>query len=170
MIQETCAYIAVGSNIDPLRNIPCCLELLRMIPNSRLTRESSWYLTSPWGLASQPDFINLVIALATRLSPHQLLGETQAIETRLERLREIKNGPRTIDLDLLLFGDTILATRDLRDSASRFTAPGLHAGTIVRDCPGDDSPRTRTPDPSTHARDPAPPDHRTVATARSRHH
>ena len=124
MIQETRTYIAIGSNIDPRRNIPCCLELLRIIPDSRVTMESSWYLTSPWGIASQPDFINLVVGLETRLSPRQLLVETQAIETRLERLRTLKNGPRTIDLDLLLFGDTVLDEHDL-------SIP--HTGLLLRD-------------------------------------
>ncbi|WP_041447283.1 2-amino-4-hydroxy-6-hydroxymethyldihydropteridine diphosphokinase [Thiocystis violascens] len=120
MIQQAHAYIAVGSNIEPWRNIPCCLDRLRSLPDSRLVLESSWYRTSPWGIESQPEFINLVIGLETRLSPRQLLAETQAIETRLERLRILKNGPRTIDLDLLLFGDTILD-----DSNLKIPHPGL---------------------------------------------
>lgn len=124
MTQETHAYIAVGSNIEPMRNIPCCLRMLRSIPLSRVTKKSSLYLTKPWGIESQPDFINLVIGLKTRLSPRELLLETQTIETRLERRRTLENGPRTIDLDLLLFGDEILDERDL-------SVP--HRGLLLRD-------------------------------------
>ncbi|MBK5965028.1 2-amino-4-hydroxy-6-hydroxymethyldihydropteridine diphosphokinase [Thiocystis minor] len=124
MIHETHAYIAVGSNLDPLRNIRRGLDLLQAIPDSRVIAESSWYLTRPWGIASQPDFINLAVGLATRLSPRQLLVETQAIEIRLGRLRALKNGPRTIDLDLLFCGDAILDECDLRIP---------HPGLLLRD-------------------------------------
>lgn len=123
-MNETRAYLAVGSNIDPLRNIPRCLRQLRRIPESWVSVESSWYLTSPWGLESQPDFINLVIGLTTRLDPHALLAATQTIETRLERVRGQKNGPRTIDLDLLLFGDRLLDEPDLKIP---------HPGLLLRD-------------------------------------
>ncbi len=123
-MQNTCAYLAIGSNLDPLRNIRRCLDLLRTIPDSRMVAESSWYLTRPWGIVSQPDFVNLAVALETRLSPRQLLAETQAIETRLERLRDLKNGPRTIDLDLLFCGDAILDDRDLKIP---------HPGLLLRD-------------------------------------
>lgn len=124
MTQQAHAYIAIGSNIDPRKNIFCCLDMLRNLPDSRMTLESSWYRTSPWGVESQPEFVNLAIGLETRLSPRQLLAETQAIESRLERLRVLKNGPRTIDLDLLLFGDSILDDSDL-------TIP--HPGLLLRD-------------------------------------
>jgi 2-amino-4-hydroxy-6-hydroxymethyldihydropteridine diphosphokinase len=108
------AFIAIGSNIEPARNISHCLHLLREIPASTLVAVSSWYLTSPWGIESQPDFINLVVRLSTHLSPRALLEQTQAIETRLDRKRLLKNGPRTIDLDILLVGDLISYDSDLR--------------------------------------------------------
>lgn len=102
------AFIAVGSNIEPDENIARCLDLLNQIPSSQTVRTSSRYRTSPWGLESQPDFINLVVALDTSLSAHELLRQTQAIETELLRRRAEKNGPRTIDLDILLLADLIL--------------------------------------------------------------
>ena len=114
MPEQTIAYIAIGSNIDPRENIRRGLDLLRRLPKSRLEAESGWYATKPWGLKGQADFINLVVALATGLSAQDLLGHTQAIEQQLERVRTVKNGPRTIDLDLLLFGDSVIDEPDLR--------------------------------------------------------
>lgn len=120
----TNAYIALGSNIEPSLNIPRCLDLLREIPDSTLTAESSWYRTSPWGLREQADFVNLVVGLATGLPVRALLSATQDIERRLARIRGRENGPRTIDLDILLFGATTLDTDDL-------TIP--HPGLLIRD-------------------------------------
>ncbi len=120
----TKTYIALGSNIEPSLNIPRCLQLLREIPHSAVTVESSWYRTSPWGFSEQADFINLVVGLATALSARALLSATQDIERRLARSRGRENGPRTIDLDILLFGSTILDTDDL-------TIP--HPGLLLRD-------------------------------------
>lgn len=114
MPRQTTAYIAIGSNIDPRQNIQRCLNLLASLPNSRLVAESSWYQTLPWGIEEQADFINLVIALETGLRAQTLLQQTQAIEQRLDRVRARKNGPRTIDLDILIFGEQVLDGPDLR--------------------------------------------------------
>ncbi len=108
MPRQTIAYIAIGSNIDPRANIQRCLELLAAVPESHLVAESRWYRTLPWGIEAQADFINLVVALDTALTAEALLQHTQAIEQRLDRVRAVKNGPRTIDLDILLFGDAII--------------------------------------------------------------
>ena len=113
MPQQTTAYIAIGSNIGPRENIRRGLDLLGSLPDSRLVAESGWYATKPWGIEAQADFINLVVALATGLSARDLLGHTQAIEQQLDRVRAVKNGPRTIDLDLLLFGDAVIDEPDL---------------------------------------------------------
>ena len=114
MPPQTITYIAIGSNIDPRENIRRSLDLLGSLPNSRQVSESGWYATKPWGIEAQADFINLVVALATGLSARDLLGHTQAIEQQLDRVRAVKNGPRTIDLDLLLFGDAVIDEPDLR--------------------------------------------------------
>jgi 2-amino-4-hydroxy-6-hydroxymethyldihydropteridine diphosphokinase len=124
MHRETLAYIAIGSNIEPLQRIPRCLTMLGEIPRSHLVTASSWYLTSPWGIEEQADFVNLVVGLATGLSAEKLLRETQAIESRLDRVRNLRNGPRTIDLDILLYGQAQIQIADL-------TIP--HPGLLERD-------------------------------------
>jgi 2-amino-4-hydroxy-6-hydroxymethyldihydropteridine diphosphokinase len=111
-VQRT--YIAVGSNIEPFERIPRCLQELTRIRDSRLIAESSRYLTRPWGVEGQANFVNLVVALDTALSPVELLRETQAIEARLERVKTIRNGPRTIDLDILLYGEEVVDEEHLR--------------------------------------------------------
>ena len=122
--QDTCVYLAIGSNIEPLRQIPRCLGMLAEIPESSLFAQSSWYRTLPWGVTGQAGFINLVVGMTTGLSPHGLLRQTQAIEARLDRVRTVKNGPRTMDLDILLYGDLVLCEDDL-------SLP--HPGLLLRD-------------------------------------
>ena len=124
MNPETAAFIAIGSNIEPFQNIPACLAKLAGIRDSHLTAKSDYYLTRPWGIDNQAIFVNLVVGLTTHLEPWGLLRETQAIESRLERVKTIRNGPRTIDLDILLFGQARIKSRDL-------TIP--HPGLLERD-------------------------------------
>lgn len=102
------AYLSLGSNIDPWRHLAQALRLLRALPDARLIAESGWYRTAPWGQQSQPEFLNLAVAVETTLDPRQLLAATQAIENRLGRQRPQRHAPRTIDIDLLLHGDTVL--------------------------------------------------------------
>jgi 2-amino-4-hydroxy-6-hydroxymethyldihydropteridine diphosphokinase len=120
MRKRTSVYIAIGSNCDPLEHIPRCLRMLEEIPRSALLAQSSWYRTLPWGIEDQPEFVNLAVGMDTALSPHSLLLQTQAIEARLGRERGAKNGPRTIDLDILLFGDLTLS-----DDGISIPHPGL---------------------------------------------
>lgn len=124
MKKRTLVYLAIGSNIDAPEHIARALASLRALPGSEAYRESSWYRTRPWGVEDQPDFINLVVELSTTLTPPELLRETQAIEAVLHRRRQRKNGPRTIDVDILLFGEAILEGPDL-------TIP--HPGLTLRD-------------------------------------
>ncbi|NKN33544.1 2-amino-4-hydroxy-6-hydroxymethyldihydropteridine diphosphokinase [Marichromatium bheemlicum] len=121
MPPEIPAYISIGSNIEPIRNIICSLELLQTIPKTTLTHRSSWYRTRPWGIENQAEFLNLVVEVETALDPETLLEHTQAIEQRLDRRRTLRNGPRTIDLDLLLHGDRVLSLPQLE-----LPHPGLH--------------------------------------------
>ncbi|MEN8215225.1 MAG: 2-amino-4-hydroxy-6-hydroxymethyldihydropteridine diphosphokinase [Pseudomonadota bacterium] len=106
-------YIAVGSNIEPEQNMALSLEHLRTVPGLTLTQESSWYKTRPWGVENQDYFLNLVVGGKTELSHRELLKATQHIENTLGRKRILKNGPRTIDLDLLLYSDQIINEPDL---------------------------------------------------------
>jgi 2-amino-4-hydroxy-6-hydroxymethyldihydropteridine diphosphokinase len=77
-------------------------------PDSRLLRLSSLYRTAPVGIRGQPDFINAVAALATRLPPPQLLDALFAVERRFGRRREFYQAPRTLDLDLLLYDELVV--------------------------------------------------------------
>ncbi|HEX2825631.1 MAG TPA: 2-amino-4-hydroxy-6-hydroxymethyldihydropteridine diphosphokinase [Burkholderiales bacterium] len=103
----TPAYIALGSNLDdPLRQIEGGIEELAMLPDTRLGAVSSLYRTAPVGFDDQPDFINAVAMIETELGARALLDELLAIEKRYARVRGMKNGPRTLDLDIVLYGDT----------------------------------------------------------------
>jgi len=117
-------YLSLGSNIRPRHHLGATLKLLDAQDAVRLLGESPWYETRPWGGIAQANFLNLVCALKTSLLPLQLLQTTQAIERRLGRVRTLRNGPRTIDIDILLAGDTRLETPTL-------TIP--HPGLLERD-------------------------------------
>ncbi|MFY9328897.1 MAG: 2-amino-4-hydroxy-6-hydroxymethyldihydropteridine diphosphokinase [Georgfuchsia sp.] len=104
----TRAYIALGANLgDPSSTVLAAIEALRDLPHSQLIAASSLYRTAPVGLRNQPDFVNAVISIETQLDAPGLLDELFAIEARFGRSRSIPNAPRTLDLDLLLHGDTI---------------------------------------------------------------
>ncbi len=100
-------YIGLGSNLQqPSEQVNQALQQLAKIPRTRLITASPLYRSVPLGPADQPDYINAVAALATRLSPLALLDALQAIERQQGRVREGERwGPRTLDLDLLLYGD-----------------------------------------------------------------
>ncbi|MCW8828998.1 MAG: 2-amino-4-hydroxy-6-hydroxymethyldihydropteridine diphosphokinase [Gammaproteobacteria bacterium] len=105
------AYIGLGSNLDhPEEQLRRAIEALGTIPASRLTAVSRLYRSSPMGPAEQPDYLNAVAMLDTRLEPLALLDALQAIEQQQGRVREGKRwGPRTLDLDLLLYGIEVIA-------------------------------------------------------------
>lgn len=101
------AYIGLGSNLQqPIQQINQALQLLKELPRTHLTAASPLYRSAPLGPADQPDYINAVAALTTQLSPLVLLDGLQAIEEQQGRIREGERwGPRTLDLDLLLYAD-----------------------------------------------------------------
>jgi len=105
------AYVALGSNLgDPLATVQDAFAALRALPETTLAAASSLYRSAPVGLKNQPDFINAVAALDTRLAAESLLEALFAIEARFGRARSVKNAPRTLDLDLLLYGGETRAT------------------------------------------------------------
>jgi 2-amino-4-hydroxy-6-hydroxymethyldihydropteridine diphosphokinase len=111
------AYIGLGSNLgDREQMIRQALERLADLPETTLGRVSSLYDTAPVGELEQPNFLNAVAALETALTARQLLWNLLLIERRLGRTRAggSRYGPRTIDLDLLLYGDLVLDEPDLR--------------------------------------------------------
>ena len=107
-------YVALGANLgDPLATLQAALAALAGIPATTLGTASSLYRTAPVGLRNQPDFVNAVAQLRTTLSPRQMLEALFDIEAQFGRSRSVPNAPRTLDLDLLLHGETTLADRDL---------------------------------------------------------
>jgi 2-amino-4-hydroxy-6-hydroxymethyldihydropteridine diphosphokinase len=108
------ACIALGSNLDdPRAQVQRGFEALAALPQSRLLARSRLYRTPPWGIAEQPDFINAAARLETSLPPRALLDALRTIEARAGRVRGVRNGPRSLDLDLLLYGDRIVDEPDL---------------------------------------------------------
>ena len=101
------AYIGLGSNLlSPLRQVKRAIAELAQLPQSRLAAVSWIYRSRPMGPADQPDYINAVAAIDTCLAPLELLDGLQEIENHHGRKRgAVQWGPRTLDLDLLLFGD-----------------------------------------------------------------
>ncbi len=101
------AVVGVGSNIDPRRHIARAKELLSR--EQRLLRESAFVTTSPIGFASQPDFVNGAFLIETDLGSRDFTAYLKSVESRLGRVRtENKNGPRTIDLDLIVWNGSIV--------------------------------------------------------------
>jgi len=107
------AFIALGGNIGDVRaTFDRAIAMLCDEEAVRLTARSSDYLTPPWGVTDQPQYVNAVIAVMTSLSPHGLLARAQECERALgrDRMRERRWGPRAIDIDLLAYDD--LAVND----------------------------------------------------------
>ena len=115
-------YLSLGSNLAPRRHLPRALALLRA--RYPLLRVSSWFLTRPWGVAAQPWFLNCCAHAVTRDHPLRVLAFTQRIEALLGRRRVLPNGPRTVDIDLLLHDNHVCA-------GTRLTLP--HPGLRERD-------------------------------------
>ncbi len=108
------AYIALGSNLeDPRQQVTDALQELRAIPNTEMLAHSRLYRSDPVGPPGQPDYINAVACLETTLEAEQLLDALQAIEQAHDRVRKQHWGPRTLDLDILLFGDQLISTERL---------------------------------------------------------
>ena len=109
------AYIGVGSNLgDRKANIDKAIGLVKLTKGITLKRVSSIYETKPKGGPPQGDFLNGVFEIETMLDPFKLLVELKNIEKHLGRKRKVKNSPRTIDLDILLFGDKKVDTKSLK--------------------------------------------------------
>ncbi|HEY8681958.1 MAG TPA: 2-amino-4-hydroxy-6-hydroxymethyldihydropteridine diphosphokinase [Rhodanobacter sp.] len=98
----TLAYIALGSNLgNPRQQLLDAMDALAKLPDTSLLQRSHLYRTPPWGMLEQPPFVNAVVQLDTGLSPHVLLDALLEIEQQAGRVRVERNGPRTLDLDLL---------------------------------------------------------------------
>jgi 2-amino-4-hydroxy-6-hydroxymethyldihydropteridine diphosphokinase len=109
------AFVGLGSNLGEREAlIRLALDDLARLPGTRVVRASSLYDTEPVGEVEQPNFLNAVAQIDTELTARQLLWNLLLIERRLGRVRTKKWGPRTIDLDLLLFGNLVVDEPDLK--------------------------------------------------------
>jgi len=103
-------FIGLGSNLaDPQQQVRSAQKALKTLPMTQWVASSSLYKSPPMGPQDQPDYINAVVELETILSPHDLLDCLQQIEQQQGRVRARHWGERTLDLDLLLYGDEIIA-------------------------------------------------------------
>ncbi|HEU4989894.1 MAG TPA: 2-amino-4-hydroxy-6-hydroxymethyldihydropteridine diphosphokinase [Gemmatimonadaceae bacterium] len=119
------AYIALGSNLgDREATLAGARAALRALPQTRVIAETAVEATAPFGPPGQPPYLNQMIALETSLSPHALLDALQRIEHDAGRVRRERWGPRTLDLDIVRYGDRTLADE-------RLTVP--HPGLATRE-------------------------------------
>ncbi|MCH7370350.1 2-amino-4-hydroxy-6-hydroxymethyldihydropteridine diphosphokinase [Aeromonas sp. MR16] len=104
------AFVAIGSNLgNPIAQARRAIAALAMLPESELQQASQLYGSRPMGPADQPDYVNAVVRLHTRLGPLALLDQLQKIELEQGRVRKDERwGPRTLDLDLLLYGEQVI--------------------------------------------------------------
>ena len=104
-------YVGLGSNIgDRKKNIEKAIQMLSDTPNVKVCRVAQLYETAPVGYEAQPDFLNAAAKVETTLKPGEFLAVCQSIELRLKRVRKIRWGPRTIDIDILLYNDLTINT------------------------------------------------------------
>jgi 2-amino-4-hydroxy-6-hydroxymethyldihydropteridine diphosphokinase len=103
------AFVALGGNIgDPPAQIRSALRALAALPETRLVRQSSLYRNPPVGRLDQPEFVNGVARIETRIGPRDLLDRLLEIERGQGRVRGCPNAPRTLDLDIVLYGDRVI--------------------------------------------------------------
>ncbi len=105
---EVLIYLALGANLgDAQTALRAATQSIATLPNTQLVATSSLYRTAPIG-ATGPDYVNAVIAVTTRLNAPELLAHLQQIESLAGRVRPYRNAPRTLDLDILLYGDACI--------------------------------------------------------------
>ena len=124
------AFVAFGGNAGEVQaNLLAALDALGTLPGTSVQRRSSFYRTPAWGRTDQPDFLNGVVELRTELGAGELMQALLAVETRFGRVRgegAERWGPRTVDLDLLVYGDEV---RD--DPGLTLPHPRLHERAFV---------------------------------------
>lgn len=111
-MKNNTVYLAIGSNINPKKNIKLALKYLAEI--GKIISVSKIIKTKPVGYLKQADFLNGAIKFKTALSPKALLKELKNIESVLKRNTPFRNGPRTIDIDIIFYGNLILNTPTLK--------------------------------------------------------
>jgi 2-amino-4-hydroxy-6-hydroxymethyldihydropteridine diphosphokinase len=120
------AFIALGSNLqDPQKQIQFALQTIANLPDIEIIKASSLYQTTPVGYDNQPDFINAVAEISTKLAPLALMRTLLKIEASQGRERPFPNAPRVIDLDLLLYDDVVMETEELTLPHPRMSGRGF---------------------------------------------
>lgn len=105
---------SLGSNLgEPVQNLQAAVSLLRATPRLEVVSVSGVYRTAPVGFADQPDFWNIVVLADTTLSAPIILDRAHAIEDGLGRIRVFRNGPRTVDVDIIVISDQVMKTDEL---------------------------------------------------------
>lgn len=108
------AYLGLGSNIgDREKQLQEAIKIIDSIEGITVTKISPIYETAPVGYTEQPNFLNLCLEIDTELEPKELLKYCLETEQRLHRVRDIRWGPRTLDVDILLYGDKVIEEDDL---------------------------------------------------------
>jgi 2-amino-4-hydroxy-6-hydroxymethyldihydropteridine diphosphokinase len=122
-LSSVTTYIALGANLgDAQATLRVVFDELEKLPDTTLNATSSLYRSPPFGEnADGPDYINAVAKINTTLPPHQLLVELQKLEQKHGRERHYQNAPRTLDLDILLYGDVVLNDEQLTIPHPRMT-------------------------------------------------
>lgn len=167
MEARAAVFLGLGSNVgDREASLEQALRRLEA-RGFRITARSSLYLTEPVGGPTQDWFVNQVVQGATALSPETLLGACLAVEAELGRVRDVRHGPRTIDIDLLLYGDDVVRTQHLTlphphlherlfvlvplvelDPGARHPLLGLTAAELLARCPDASRVLLHSPAPS----------------------
>ena len=133
------AYLSLGSNLgDRAANLRTAISLLESL--GKVVAVSSFYETEPVELTAQPWFLNGAVALDTEKMPRQLLAGLLAVEQQMGRRRVQKKGPRTIDIDILLFGSSVVETKGLT-----IPHPAMHQRRFVLEPLAEIAPEARHP-------------------------
>lgn len=115
MKKNNIAFIGLGSNLNnPKQQVTTALQHISQTSNIKMLKTSSFYISKPYGYTEQDQFTNAVCKIETTLTCFELLTTLQSIENKQQRIRTIKWGPRTIDLDILAFNQEIIDTPDLK--------------------------------------------------------
>lgn len=118
--------LGLGTNIgERVQNLQFAVDALRLVPDVRVTAVSPIYETAPVGFLDQPDFLNAVVLLETALSPQTVLGLCLGIEAAAGRVRKMRNGPRVLDIDVLLYEGAYCDSAELTLPHPRMTQRGF---------------------------------------------
>lgn len=141
----TDVFLGLGSNVGDRENqLKEAIRLLDEQSGIKVVKVSSFYETEPVGYVDQPDFLNLCVEIQTELSPKAVLERGLAIEQQLHRVRKERWGPRTLDIDILLYGDQIIEEQDLTIPHPRMTERAFVLIPLQEITPNKVEPRTQT--------------------------